>query len=128
MSKILVIEDEPELVTAVKTKLEKEGFEVTTADSGKKGWEIVNREPVDCIILDVILPFTDGVWFLERLRTDPERTKIPVIVFTNLSEGEKVSKIVALGEYRLLVKAETSLNTLVNTIREVLRVYQKSKE
>lgn len=126
MSKILVIEDEPELVKAVQTKLEKEGFEVATADNGKKGWDIVEKEKVDCIILDIILPFTDGVWFLEKLRANPERTKIPVIVFTNLSEGEKVSKIVALGEYRLLVKAETSLDVLVNTIREVLRVYQKS--
>ena len=125
MSKILLIEDEPELIKAVQTKLEKEGFSVTSAENGQQGWEVVNREPVDCIILDVILPFTDGVWFLEKLRADPEKTKIPVIVFTNLSEGEKVSKIVALGEYRLLVKADTSLNVLVNTIKEVLRVYQK---
>lgn len=127
MSKILVIEDEPELVKAIQIKLEKEGFAVVTADNGKQGWEVVNQDKVDCIILDIILPFTDGVWFLEKLRADAEKTKIPVIVFTNLSEGEKVSKIVALGQYRLLVKAETSLNVLVNTIKEVLRVYQKSQ-
>ncbi len=124
MNRILVVEDEPELVTAVTTKLEKEGFEVLKADNGKHAWDVVEKEKIDCIILDIILPFTDGVWFLEKLRADAEKTKIPVIVFTNLSEGEKVSKIIALGAYRLLVKAETSLNTLVNTIREVLRVYQ----
>ena len=125
MSTILIVEDEPELVSAIKIKFEKEGFTVLTAQNGKEGWDVVCKTQVDCIILDVIMPYTDGVWFLERLRADEKQTKIPVIVFTNLSEGEKVSKIVALGEYRLLVKAETSLNALLSTVKEVLRVYEK---
>lgn len=125
MSKILIIEDEPELSQAVKIKLEKEGLDVLTAESGKAGWEMLEDTKVDCIILDVVMPHTDGVWFLRQLRTDPVKTKIPVIVFTNLSEGEKVSEIVALGEYRLLVKAQTSMQVLVNTVKEVLRLYQK---
>ena len=123
MRRILIIEDEPDLSKAIKIKLEKEGYAVDTAEDGKKGWEFVQGNNVDCIILDVVMPRTDGVWFLQRLRSHPKKTKIPVIVFTNLSEGEKVSKIVALGEYRLLVKAETSLETLVNTVKEVLRLY-----
>lgn len=126
MSRILIIEDEPDLSKAVKIKLEKEGYQVETAENGKLGWEIVKDHDVDCIILDIVMPHADGVWFLTKLRDDPQKTKIPVIVFTNLSEGEKVSKIVALGEYRLLVKAQTSLETLVNTVREVLRLYSHS--
>jgi DNA-binding response OmpR family regulator len=123
MNKVLIIEDEPELAKAIKIKLEKEGFEIDTAENGKAGWDLVEKTKVDCIILDIVMPHTDGVWFLKKLRQDPKKTKIPVIVFTNLSEGEKVSKIVALGEYRLLVKAETSLETLVNTVKEVIRLY-----
>lgn len=125
MNRVLIIEDEPELSSAIKIKLEKEGYEVETAENGKNGWDIVEAGEVDCVILDVVMPHTDGVWFLKKLRSDPVRTKIPVIVFTNLSEGEKVSKVVALGEYRLLIKAQTSLETLVNTVREVLRLYEK---
>lgn len=127
MSKILIIEDEPFLVKAIKVKLEKEGYGILTASNGKEGWETVEKMSVDCIILDVVMPETDGVWFLEKLRANKEKTKIPVIVFTNLSEGEKVSKIVALGEYRLLVKADTSLDMLVNTVKEVLRLYGRQK-
>lgn len=123
MDKVLIIEDEPNLARAIKIKLNKEGCEADIAENGKTGWEIVKKNKVDCIILDVVMPHTDGVWFLKKLRSDPKKTKIPVIVFTNLSEGEKVSKIVALGEYRLLVKAETSLETLVNTVKEVIRLY-----
>lgn len=123
MRKVLIIEDEPDLSQAVRIKLEKEGYDVVTAENGNAGWDVVSREKVDCIILDVVMPQTDGVWFLKKLRSHPAKTKIPVIVFTNLSEGEKVSKVVALGEYRLLVKAQTSLETLVNTVKEVLRLY-----
>lgn len=126
MSRILVIEDEPDLSQAVRIKLEKEGYEVLTAENGKQGWDIVKNEEVNCIILDVVMPHKDGVWFLQKLRADTVKTKIPVIVFTNLSEGDKVSKVVALGEYRLLVKAQTTLETLVHTVKEVLRLY-KSK-
>ena len=124
MSKVLVIEDEPDLSQAIRIKLEKEGYDIVTAENGKGGWDIVEKTDVDCIILDIVMPQTDGVWFLKTLRAHPTKTKIPVIVFTNLSEGEKVSSIVALGEYRLLVKAQTSLETLVNTVKEVLRLYQ----
>lgn len=127
MNKVLIIEDEPELAKAIKIKLEKEGIEVTTAQNGKEGWDLLQDNGINCIILDVIMPYTDGVWFMERLRADPEKTSIPVIVFTNLSEGEKISKIVALGEYRLLVKAQTSLQVLVNTVKEVLRLYQEKQ-
>lgn len=125
MAKILYIEDEPELTQAVRTKLQKEGFEVETAENGKAGWKIVEKDGIDCVVLDVVMPHADGVWFLKKLRDDPVKTKIPVIVFTNLSEGDKVSKIVALGEYRLLLKAQTSMQTLVNTVKEVLRLYKK---
>lgn len=125
MHKVLIIEDEPELAQAVKIKLEKEGLDILTAENGKAGWQVLEESKVDCIILDVVMPHTDGVWFLRKLRADPVKTQIPVIVFTNLSEGEKVSEIVALGEYRLLVKAQTSIQVLVNTVKEVLRLYQE---
>lgn len=125
MNKVLIIEDEPELAQAVKIKLGKEGLDILTAENGKAGWQVLEESTVDCIVLDVVMPHTDGVWFLRKLRADPVKTKIPVIVFTNLSEGEKVSEIVALGEYRLLVKAQTSIQVVVNTVKEVLRLYQK---
>lgn len=124
MSKVLIIEDELDLSKAIKIKLEKEGYQVDTAENGKSGWEKLQKQEPNCIILDVVMPHADGVWFLKKLRSHPKKTKIPVIVFTNLAEGEKVSKIVALGEYRLLVKSDTSMETLVNTVKEVIRLYK----
>lgn len=123
MSTVLLIEDDPDLVDPVKIKLEKEGFQVLYAENGRSGWEVVQNTQVDCVVLDLVMPETDGVWFLENLRKDPQKTKIPVIVFTNLAQGEKVAKVVALGAYRLLVKANTSMEVLVNTVKEVIRLY-----
>ena len=111
------------MVDPVKIKLEKEGFQVLYAENGRSGWEVVQNNQVDCIVLDLVMPETDGVWFLENLRKDPQKTRIPVIVFTNLAQGEKVAKVVALGAYRLLVKANTSMEVLVNTVKEVIRLY-----
>lgn len=124
MKTILYLEDEPELAEPVKLKLEKEGLNVLMAENGKAGWERLQNNQVDCVILDLVMPRTDGTWFLDKLRKSPTRSKIPVIVFTNLSEGEKVAKVISLGAYRLLVKAETSLEVLVNTVKEVLRMYK----
>lgn len=126
MSNILVIEDDPDLSKPMKIKLEKSGFKVMTAANGGEGWDSLKKYTIDCIILDVVMPKTDGVWFLEQLRNDEKKKNIPVIVFTNLAEGEKVAKVVSLGAYRLLVKADTSMEELVNTVREVLRVYSKN--
>ena len=123
MSTVLLVEDDQDLVKPVKLKLEKEGFEVLLAYDGKSGFEAVQNNKVDCIILDVVMPKTDGVWFLEQLRNNPQISKIPVIVFTNLAEGEKVAKVIALGAYRLLVKADTSMEVLTNTVKEVIRMY-----
>lgn len=123
MAQVLVIEDDPDLMMPVKLKLEKEGFTVLTAEDGKQGWDLTLNSEVDCIILDLVMPRTDGIWFLENLRNNPDKSKIPVIVFTNLAEGEKVAKVIALGAYRLLIKAETSLEVLVNTVKEVIRLY-----
>ena len=122
--KILVVEDEESLRLLYEEELKSEGYEVLTAGNGREAIELLETGKPDLIILDIVMPQTDGVWFLKNLRAHPTKTKIPVIVFTNLSEGEKVSSIVALGEYRLLVKAQTSLETLVNTVKEVLRLYQ----
>lgn len=122
MSTVLLLEDDQDLIKPVQLKLEREGFTVLVAEDGKTGFDLVKNNQVDCIILDVVMPRTDGVWFLEKLRNDSQKSKIPVIVFTNLAEGEKVAKVIALGAYRLLVKADTSMEVLLNTVKEVIRL------
>lgn len=87
MKKILVVDDEPELRTAVKIRLEVEGYDVIAAENGKQCLELARAQKPDLIILDLMMPVMDGYTALKRLKEDPELAKIPVII---LSIKEKI--------------------------------------
>ena len=76
---ILLIDDEKLLVKGLKTSLEKEGFCVYAAFDGKAGLEVLNREKIDLILLDIMLPVIDGVTLLKKVR---ENSGVPVIMLT----------------------------------------------
>ena len=68
--KILIVEDEPLLLDAIKRKLEKEGYGVTVATDGNEGLVQAFQGHPDLILLDIILPVVDGITVLDRLRKD----------------------------------------------------------
>jgi DNA-binding response OmpR family regulator len=76
---ILIVDDEKLLVKGLKASLEKENFNVYTAFDGKSGLDIVNREKIDLILLDIMLPVIDGVTFLRKVR---ENMTTPIIMLT----------------------------------------------
>lgn len=76
---ILIIDDEKLLVKGLKTSLEKEGFNVFLAYDGKEGLYILNKEKVDLILLDIMLPVIDGISFLKKVR---DSMNIPIIMLT----------------------------------------------
>ena len=84
MQKILVVEDEPEMSRGLKDILEFEGYQVTTALSGKEGLQCVAREAPDCIILDVMLPDLNGCQVCEQMRR--QRINTPIIMLTAKSQ------------------------------------------
>lgn len=84
MQKILVVEDEPEMARGLKDILEFEGYQVTTAMSGKEGLQCVAREVPDCIILDVMLPDLNGRQVCEQMRR--QRINTPIIMLTAKSQ------------------------------------------
>ena len=81
-SKILLVDDEPGLRTAVQAYLQDEGFDVTTAVDGEDGWEKVQQMLPDLVISDVMMPRCDGYGLLKRLREDERLGGTPVIFLT----------------------------------------------
>lgn len=81
MEKILLIDDEPDIIEFLKYNLEKEGYEVLTGFDGYQALELISRKP-DLIILDVMMPKLDGFEVLERIRSDKRYKNIPVIFLT----------------------------------------------
>ncbi|MFZ4804856.1 MAG: response regulator transcription factor [Synechococcus lacustris] len=80
--RVLLVDDEPGLRTAVQAYFEDEGFQVTTAQDGEEGWEKAQQELPDVVLSDVMMPRVDGFGLLARLRADERLGGTPVIFLT----------------------------------------------
>jgi DNA-binding response OmpR family regulator len=118
MGHILVVDDEPAIVTVVRERLEREGFAVRAVASGEEALAHMDADPADLVVLDVMLPGMDGFEVLRRLRSAGHT--VPVIVLT--ARDEDVDKIVGLelGADDYLVKPFNP-RELSARIRAVLR-------
>jgi two-component system, OmpR family, alkaline phosphatase synthesis response regulator PhoP len=92
--KIVLVEDEIDIVNLVSHYLSKEGFTVKPAQDGMKGLKLIKQENPDLAILDLMLPGLDGLEVCKRLRADPKTSRLPIIVLT--AKGEEADKIVGL--------------------------------
>jgi two-component system alkaline phosphatase synthesis response regulator PhoP len=80
--KILIVDDDPDLVEAVTMILESKNYEVSAAYGGIEGLEKARTENPDLIVLDVMMPDKDGYVVCKELKADPELRKIPVLLLT----------------------------------------------
>jgi len=83
MSKrILIVDDEPDIVSYLEMLLQDQGYETSTAGNGNEALEAVRENPPDLVTLDITMPEASGTRFYKEVRTDPELAKIPVIIVT----------------------------------------------
>jgi len=118
--KILLIEDDPFLLSMYATKFELEGFKIATADNGEKGLEMAGKENPDIILLDILMPKMNGFEVLEGLKADPKTKEVPVILLTNLNQKDEVERGMALGADDYLIKAHFMPSEVVGKIRKVI--------
>ncbi len=118
--KVLVVEDEEILLTALKEELVEGGYNTEGANDGQEGLEKVKSFQPDLILLDLIMPKMDGMQVLKHLKEDAATKDIPVVILTNLSDYERISDALALGAKDYLVKANYSLNDLLEKVKTVL--------
>ena len=85
--KILIIDDDIDLVEAMRLTLEKEGYEVVDAQDGKKGLEKIAREKPDLILLDVMMETQDeGFHIAYQIRNNPQMSDLPIIILTAVGQ------------------------------------------
>lgn len=120
VKKILIIEDEQNLVTNLAEKLRSEGYQVSVAMDGETGWQKAREEKPDLIVLDIMLPALDGLSLCRMLRGDATTRHIRIIMLT--ARGTEVDKIVGLesGADDYIVKP-FGLGEFLARIRAVLR-------
>ncbi|MBN3039116.1 MAG: response regulator [Candidatus Omnitrophica bacterium] len=97
MSKILVIDDEPDIIKVLISRLQANGYEVVSATNGEEGLERFQKENPDLIVLDILMPQMDGYTFVKRLKkADGD---IPIIVLTAKSGMKDLFAIEGITDY-----------------------------
>ena len=87
---IMVVDDNPDIVTIVKTLLEGKGFKVQPASSGQEVFNLLTKKKPTLIILDIMMPQMNGMEVLLRLRRNPDTRSVPVILMTGKVNDEDV--------------------------------------
>ena len=95
--KILVVDDEEDILELVRHHLKREGYEVRCAESGEQALQIAKSEPLDLIILDLMLPGIDGLEVTRHLKGDPRTQHIPILMLTAKGEESDVVAGLELG-------------------------------
>jgi DNA-binding response OmpR family regulator len=118
--KVLIVEDDKHISKLVKYNLEKSGFICKTAITGEEALELLDAEPVDLILLDIMLPRMDGFETCKTIKQNQAHAHIPLIILT--AKGEEIDRIVGfeLGADDYVVKP-FSPRELVLRIKAVLK-------
>ena len=125
--RILVVDDDPDILQFVRLNLELDGFAVELAGGGREALEKAAEAPPDLMLLDVMMPEIDGLTVLRRLRSDPTTANIPVIVLTARSLAEDRVKGLDLGADDYITKP-FDLEELIARVRTVLRRSQQMRD
>lgn len=124
--KILIVEDERDILQLVKMYLEKEGFRVLTASTGSEGLKLTKSEKPDLIILDLMLPEIDGLEVCKRLRSAPDTAMLPIIMLTAKAEESDTVIGLELGADDYVTKP-FSPKALVARVKAMFRRIDRSQ-
>lgn len=102
--RILLVEDEPNIIVSLTFLLERAGFEIVTENNGQKALDSILSDPPDTVVLDVMLPGLDGFEILRRLREDPRVEQLPVLMLTAKGQREDRKKSLEFGADRFITK------------------------
>ena len=121
--KIMIVEDDAFVMDIYHTKLTQEGFEVISAGNGVEGLEKLkddNNIP-NLILLDILMPYMDGLEMLAEIKKDDRLKDIPVILLTNLSQKDDVDRGLGLGANDYLIKSHFTPSEVLEKISQYLK-------
>jgi len=120
MPRILVVEDQFALREGYVTILKKGGYEVFEASDGMSAVLEAERVHPDVILLDLLMPYMDGLAFLRKYDVRTAHPEVSVVVFSNSSAPDKLQEALELGAKRYLIKAIVSPKKLLKIVEDEL--------
>ena len=119
MKKILIVDDEPNIVMSLEYTFKKNNFEVFIARDGQEALDILENQLPDIIILDVMMPMVDGFATLEQIKKDERLNHCKVIFLSAKNKEKDIEKGLSLGANLYVVKP-FSIKKLVEQVHELL--------
>lgn len=120
MPKIVCAEDDKLMSESLVQGFKDAGFEAHPAMDGEEAIAKIKEVKPDIVLLDIMMPKLDGIGAVWELKADAETEKIPVVMLTNLSDPDTISKIMEAGVTDYLLKSEQSIDQIVAKVKEVM--------
>ena len=117
---ILVVEDDAFMSGLLNRKLTQENFQISAVTNTAEAKSVLEKENIGLILLDVVLPGADGIFFLKEIKQRANFNNIPVIITSNLGQEEEVERGLKEGAVDYLVKANTTPSEIANKVKETL--------
>ena len=117
--RVLVVDDEPNIVMSLRFLMEREGFEVEVAPTGEAALKALGRGPADLVLLDVMMPALDGFEVCQRIRSNPAWADTRIIMLTAKGREVERDKGLALGADEYVTKP-FSTRELVARVKQML--------
>lgn len=117
--RVLVAEDEPNILESLSFLLSRAGFEVSIETDGRKALDAILEEVPDILVLDVMLPKMDGYEVLRQLRADPRAANLPVIVLTAKGQREERETALECGADIFITKPFAN-SEVVNAVKSLV--------
>lgn len=121
MKKILILEDEELIADLLDKRLSDEGFTVLLSDDIQKSWQIMEREVINLVILDLDILGHSAFKFLSKKQNDAKLKKIPVLVISNSGQVGELSRARELGAVDWVLKTEFDPRTVVQKVKDIFK-------
>jgi DNA-binding response OmpR family regulator len=122
MAKVLIVEDDFFISEIYTRSLTNAGFEVDNAATGTQAIERIAIGKPDMVLLDIMLPDFDGFEVLQRVNKEKLQVRMPIIVVSNLSDDESISKATNLGVQDYMIKSNVTPKDIVARVKEILKL------
>jgi len=120
MPRILIIEDEKILAEMYQDKFKEAGFEADLAFSSEEAVEYLKKEKPDLILLDILLPRENGIFFLKKIKEIEGVSKIPIVAFSNYDDPKTRKEAFDRGVKAYLIKTQYTPKELLEEIKKFL--------
>jgi adenylate cyclase len=120
MPTIICAEDDKLISGSLVQAFTEAGFKAIPAYDGEEALAKARELKPDAMVLDIMMPKLDGISVMWEMKADPELAKTAVVMLTNMSDAETISKIIEAGGTDYLLKSDQSIDQVVNKVREVM--------